>query len=257
MGLFRRNPVSGLPPLIMEASWLGELVLSFLTMEALAKCAPHGQGQSVLLLPGFLANDISLYPMRRFLTSLGYNVHLSRCGFNREYSKKSFSEYLARLDEVFEASDGVPVILIGHSLGGTVARELARSRGPAVVKMVITLGSPFSAEMDGTPVKWLYDWVVREELPPELIEKARQPLPVPATSIVSITDFVVPTQCSQEPPSPQSETIPIVGAHCGLAWNPLVLRILARRLAQPYQDGQWEPLKNDRLLNGLMLKPAA
>ena len=103
--------------------------------------APRGDGHTVLVLPGLLGEDRSTATMRAYLRSLGYDVHPWRLGRNLGPTPAILSGMTTRLEELHRTS-GRPVSLVGWSLGGIFARELARSR-PALVRQVITLGSPF------------------------------------------------------------------------------------------------------------------
>ena len=134
---------------------------------------------------------------------------------------------------------GRKVSLIGWSLGGIFAREMAR-RAPDQVRCVITLGSPFAGAPRASNAWQLYerasnrrveDWPQRERM--------KTPPPVPATAIFSRSDGIVAWQGCLEREGPTSENIEVEGSHCGLGHNPTVLYAVADRLAQA--EGQWQP----------------
>ena len=110
--------------------------------------APKGDGHPVLALPGFLASDLSMAPMRRYLGALGYEAHAWRMGRNLGGLARMREALRARLSEIHAAS-GRKVSLVGWSLGGVYARDLAL-QAPDMVRSVITLGSPFANDVRAT-----------------------------------------------------------------------------------------------------------
>jgi pimeloyl-ACP methyl ester carboxylesterase len=201
--------------------------------------APEGDGHPVLVLPGFLASGSSTLPLRRYLGSLGYAAHRWKLGRNLGRVGEMEERLLARLRELRKRY-GRRVSLIGWSLGGMYARELAWL-APDDVRLVITLGTPFRHHA-GTSVTLLYEDVSGQreaQMDPELLLRLARPPPVPATSIYTRTDGVVHWRCSLEYPGPTTENIRVHGSHCGLGHNPLALWAIADRLAQP--EGQWRP----------------
>jgi len=146
----------------------------------------------------------------------------------------------ARLAELF-ARYGKKVSLIGWSLGGIFAREIAR-RAPSQVRSVITLGSPFAGAPKASNAWKLYERASRqsvEDWPHR--ERMKTPPPVPSTAIYSRSDGIVAWQGCRERPGPLSENIEVEGSHCGLGHNPAVLYAVADRLAQP--EGGWRPFE--------------
>ncbi len=139
--------------------------------------------------------------------------------------------------------------LVGWSLGGLYAHELAR-RFPGSVRQVITLGSPVQvAGRRGRSASESFD-----RLAPLRITSARPVRPwreagsfrVPATSVYSRGDGLVPWRACRLPAGSRCENVEVVGSHAGLGHNPMVLHVLADRLAQ--RDGSWEPFRPGRLL---------
>jgi pimeloyl-ACP methyl ester carboxylesterase len=141
------------------------------------------------------------------------------------------------------ASYGRKVSLIGWSLGGLYARELAKEL-PDAVRLVITLGSPFAGEPVETPAARLYEWVSGCKVStPEVHAQLGITPPVPTTSIWSRSDGVVAWQRSVERSQPLAENIEVRGSHCGLGMHPMALFAIADRLAQP--EGRWAPFQRD------------
>lgn len=188
--------------------------------------APRGDGHAVLVLPGMLASDGSTLVLRRYLQALGYQVHPWKLGTNWGPSQEIRSGVRQRFRELADRYQR-RVSIVGWSLGGIYAREIARE-APALVRQVITLASPFAAgyRSDGSTDA-------------ALAERLRHAPPVPCTAIYSKTDGIVPWAACLEEKGPQTENIEVQATHIGMGVNPLVLWAIADRLAQP--EGGWRP----------------
>jgi pimeloyl-ACP methyl ester carboxylesterase len=201
--------------------------------------APRGDGQPVLVLPGFLANDASTRVLRRFLARLGYRAHGWGLGRNVGPSSEMSQGLAQRLQEL-RRRYGRRVSLVGWSLGGIYARELAR-RFADDVRQVITLASPFrDPEATNVPAALL---VRRRQHPDERAfrERLGVPLPVPSTAICSRTDGLVAWRSCCEDPGPYRESLEVESSHLGMGHHPVVLLTIADRLRQP--EGAWEPFR--------------
>lgn len=200
--------------------------------------APRGDGHPVIVYPGFLASDTSTRPMRRLLRTLGHQVQGWEQGRNVGPRPAVLDRALARI-EALTQQHGRKISLVGWSLGGVYARELAK-RAPASVRCVVTLGSPFAGPPQATNAGRVFAWVNRDHprisIPREALRTAP---PVPTTSIYSRTDGVVAWQCSVEEAGSRVENVEVGGSHLGLGVNPFALYALADRLAQP--EGNWQP----------------
>ena len=131
------------------------------------------------------------------------------------------------------------VSLVGWSLGGLYARELAKL-APRDVRLVITLGTPFTGHPKATNAWRLYEFVAGHKIgAPEMHEPLRAPPPVPTTSIFSRTDGIVAWPCCIEKEGARVENIEVESSHFGMGLNPAVLYAIADRLAQPV--GKWRP----------------
>src|ERR1700681_1600813 len=128
---------------------------AFLGALPLLSLAPKGDGHPVLVLPGLVASDTSTRPLRSFLENRGYAVSGWRQGRNfglRDGVQESMLDLLAELNE----THGRKVSLVGWSLGGVYARQLAKMM-PGRVRSVITLGSPFAAGPKATNAWRVYE----------------------------------------------------------------------------------------------------
>ena len=226
--------------LLLELRAIAELQ-AFFSAAPLLRMAPAGDGHPVLVLPGLAASDMSTLPLRGFLKHRGYAAHGWKLGPNhgpRPGVEGALQQRLADLHARYDRK----VSLVGWSLGGIFARELAR-RAPQQVRSVITLGSPFAGEPRASNAWRLYETVSEcsvEDRPDR--ERMCTPPPVPTTAIFSRSDGIVAWQGCLEREGAQSENIEVEGSHCGLGHNPLVLYAIADRLVQP--EGRW--LKFDR-----------
>jgi pimeloyl-ACP methyl ester carboxylesterase len=223
----------GLGLLLAEARGIFEFNASLLLSPLLMR-APRGDGHPVLMLPGFLASDLSMAPMRRYLRELGYDAHAWRMGRNTGGVSRMRLALRDRLAGI-HAATGRKVSLVGWSLGGVYARDLAL-QAPDMVRCVVTLGSPFANDVRATNATRLYELLSGEGADdnPELRAAIAGDLPVPATSIYSRTDGIVNWRTCLLRPSDTAENIEVhLASHIGLGVNPAALWAVADRLAQP------------------------
>ena len=222
---------------LLELRAFGELGASLALLPLLRK-APHGDGHPVLVLPGLIASDTSTAMLRAYLADRGYAVHGWGLGRNMGLRPGLERQMKARLREIHRES-GRRVSIVGWSLGGVYAREIAAA-APEAVRTVITLGSPIHGDPRSTNAWQVYEWASGQSIDDPQLRRPRSAAPpVPTTSIYSRSDGVVAWQSSFEPPSTCTESIEVMGSHCGLGVNASVLYAIADRLAQP--EGQWRP----------------
>lgn len=195
-------------------------------------------GHPVLVLPGFMASDTSTGLTRKYLDRLGYSTYGWELG--RNYAREDYMEVLqARLREI-HASHEQKVSIIGWSLGGVYARQVAKSH-PDMVRQIITLGSPFNGVQEPNNAAWIYNRILKREraseVSQEMINDIPIPAPVPTTAIYTKEDGVVPWQvCIEKEEDHWHQNIQVRGSHLGLGVNPSVLYIINDRLGQPVND---------------------
>lgn len=212
---------------------------SFYATRLLMKKLPKGDGHPVIIFPGFVASDRSTKPMRGLLKDLGYKTYGWGLGRNLKFNEQrevEMRELLARV----HAEHGRKVTLIGWSLGGAFAREIAKSN-PDAVRSVITLGSPISGDMEHSNARRLFEHfngAPSKAMAKRLAQMGKAP-PVPTTSIYTKTDGIVAWRGSIQAPGGQTENIRVPASHVGLGVNPVVMYAIADRLAQP--EGEWAP----------------
>ncbi len=195
--------------------------------------APKGDGHHVVMIPPFGAGDAFTTVLRAYLGRMGYTVHKwGRAEILAFHRLQNIA--VRRLNEVVEEAGG-PVSLIGHSLGGIYAREVARA-APDNVRRVVTVGSPFAGDLKSNIVWPMYEAVTGtriKSIPADTMAKMNEPLPMPTTAIYSRTDGVVSWFACIDQDAPMAENIAIPSSHVGLIHNPAALYVIADRLAQP------------------------
>lgn len=182
--------------------------------------APRGDGHPVLVLSGLSGGVGWTALMRLYLQSLGHSVHGPRFAATKGSSNRVRRLLSERVDELADRH-GAPVSLVGWSVGGCFARQVAAA-GPAKVRQVVTLGTP----LDGM-------WY------PEGQRRAAGALRVPVTSIVSRTDGIFEWRRCVQPSSARAENVEVPSSHLGMASNPFSYHVIADRLGQP--EGSWRP----------------
>jgi len=205
--------------------------------------APRGDGHGVLIFPGLLAGDASTAPLRGFLRRLGYDVRGWDLGRNHGPTEAVLAGLPRALHDHAERT-GRPVSLIGWSLGGVYAREMARSH-PRQVRQVITLGSPYAlvdprqTHADGPYRRLSFKHAPGIRLPSR--EQRSRPIDVPSTSVYSRLDGVVAWQACIEPETPLHQNFEVRCSHLGFGADPATFWLIADRLAAPV--GQRVPFR--------------
>lgn len=245
-----------------DVIWAGaELTAKIVSAPYLSGMTRKGDGKTpVMTLPGFTGPEVSLQPLNSFLNANGYVAKSWGLGANRGVSNMehmdSISALLATNVKKMAEKHDRKVALIGQSLGGVFARELAR-RYPDLVDRVITLGSPAHFG-EGTKdvnamvarVMALYTGRDVADLLADVealdIDMSEPPAGIPLVSICSPYDGIAPISTTRIPQryllnqsDAPRENIEIVSSHCGMGVNPLVLLAIADRLAEDTEN--WVP----------------
>ena len=215
----------------LEGRVVAESAATMLAMPLLRLGAPKGEGEPVLVLPGFMASDRSTWMLRGFLERIGYRIYPWALGRNRRAMMEYLPILLERLQQIADQHE-MPARLIGWSRGGIIARELARER-PALVDRVITLGTPVIGGLGAT---FVARWVQRElgmspaQMARLMAERNVTPIRVPVKAIYSKTDGVVAWRACLDDETEDFETFEVISSHIGLGTNQQVLRLVARLL---------------------------
>lgn len=241
------------------------LLTSVAPLLSLLPRAPQAGGHPVLVLPGLGAADSSTLVLRRLLRRLGYRAHGWGLGTNLGPTPRVIDGMAARLEDLASRYQ-TPISLIGWSLGGFYARQLAWHRTESV-RQVITLGTPvrLAATMAGRGdtgghpsdlssfpqwprwsewARWYGDFQIAATDEP--VPGGDTLLPVPSTSIYSVLDGIVGWRMCLTDVAPEAENIGVAASHIGFAYHPAVVLAIADRLAQP--NGDWQPFRPSVLL---------
>jgi len=207
---------------------------------------PHGDGAPVVLVPGFLGTDAYLRHLHAWLGRIGYRPFFSGIGLNAECPNLLIQRRLNESIDRAQAETGRKIHLIGHSLGGVIARAVAGQRSNAVAS-VITLASPFRGAVIHPTVRRAVE-TVRKQI---LMEHGPSVLPncytgrctcdflsslrrkltgsVMQTAIYTRSDGIADWRyCTTGNPANDFE---VSGTHIGLAFNASAYALIARRLA--------------------------
>jgi triacylglycerol lipase len=234
-------------PLWSEALFAAELLLLHATPVYYGFGIPRGDGSGVVVIPGFLGTDLYLMELHAWLGRIGYRPYFSGIGINAECPNLLIQRRLNETITTAVAETGRKVHLIGHSLGGVLARSLAGQR-PRDVASVITLASPIRGTVMHRSVMGAAEAVRlrilqehgRGVLPDcytgrctcAFVDSLRRSVPEPIleTAIYTRQDGIVDWHCCvTKNPALNFE---VSGTHIGLAFNPSAYTIVAERLAK-------------------------
>ncbi len=189
----------------------------------------HGDGRRILLIPGLMADEARMEPMRAILNVAGYDAHGWAMGRNYGPRPDSLARIDARVDAIAKGDD-VPTTLIGWSLGGLYAREYAKLM-PHKVAGVITLGTPFSGDPRANHAWRLYQLVsgFPVDRPPFPCTREEKP-PVPTVALWSQRDGVILPECAKGRSDERDRAIEVDCTHMGFAAAPECIRAVGQAL---------------------------
>ncbi|HEY7615256.1 MAG TPA: alpha/beta fold hydrolase [Terriglobales bacterium] len=240
------------PSLWTEALFAAEILLLHATPVYYGFGIPRGDDSGVVIIPGFLGTDLYLMELHGWLERIGYRPYFSGIGINADCPNLLIQRHLQETMETALAETGRKVHLIGHSLGGVIARSLAGQR-PKDVASVITLASPFRGAVTNRTVLHAAEAVRlrilqehgRGVLPDcytgrctcNFVDSLRREVPdsMVQTAIYTRHDGIVDWRyCMTKNPAVDFE---VPGTHVGMAFNPAAYTIVAERLALTHSSG--------------------
>ena len=213
---------------------------------------PRGDGSGVVVIPGLMSTDLYLSELRAWLGRIGYRPYYSGIGLNAECPNLLIRQHLTETIAQARRETKRRVHLVGHSLGGLLARAVA-SQMPEAVASVTTLGAPFRGVAAHPSVLRVAEWVranIHQRhgggvLPEcytgactcEFLESIQGDIPkrVRQTAIYTKSDGIVDWRVCQT--GDASIDVEVTATHLGLTFNPVVYDVLAHRLAESH-DGQ-------------------
>jgi pimeloyl-ACP methyl ester carboxylesterase len=231
----RRTVRSLRPPsrlaLVGEARIVGEWTAMRLALPALRRMAPRGGGAPVLVVPGFATDDSWTESLRQFLADVGHDVHGWGLGRNHGRVPELIPKLIDRTEEITEAT-GRTVRLVGWSLGGYLAREVARER-PHLVERVVTLGAPVvgGPKYTASAPMYLKRGYDLDAIEADVDARESEPITVPVDAVYSRSDGVVAWQACLDHVSPDVRHHEVGSSHLGLVASPDVFRLVADLLA--------------------------
>jgi predicted alpha/beta hydrolase family esterase len=196
----------------------------------LGHMGPRGpvEGLPALVIPGFIASDRTTMELRRALGEAGFRVHPWRQGWNMGATADIIDRLKHSLDLV---GDQRPVLLVGWSLGGIFARELARAV-PERVRAVVTLGSPFSGDPRLNNVWRLYERIAGHSVDEPPIPRIEDKPPVPTLAIWSGRDGIVAAEAARGKPEERDKAVEIGCGHMGFGVSARGTREAVREIVQ-------------------------
>lgn len=204
-------------------------VLSGLPTLACPSRAESGRGRTVILLPGFATSPKAMSGVQRVASSLGFKVRDWGLGLNNGQVPTLLPAFADKLKQAAE-NEG-PAILIGWSLGGYIAREVARDN-PGLVAALITLGTPVWGGPKYTTVSRFYRGkdIDMDAIERETIERYKTPLTTPTTALYSRRDGIVAWRACIDHWSPNVTHVEVGTTHIGMPFSREVLHQVATHL---------------------------
>jgi predicted esterase YcpF (UPF0227 family) len=224
----RGSPDDFAPPAwgrVREVFWHLPRLLS-----GLGPLGPRGpeDGPPVLVIPGFLATDRTTMELRRALARAGWRSHPWMLGMNGGAKANTMELLAQRIDAIQAESGGQKVLVVGWSLGGMFARELA-CRIPGKIRAVVTLGSPFSGNLKtNNNVRGFYELIAGHDvnLPP--FERFAGKPPVPTLALWSRKDGIVAPSAARGLAHEVDKAVEIDTHHMGFAvYRPALSKVVS------------------------------
>ena len=208
---------------LTEAVWLGARL-----WRGFGHVGPHGpdEGPPALVIPGWMAGDRTCLELRRALGEAGWRVHPWRLGLNKRVEPDMLHRLEGCIDRIGAKE---PVLVVGWSLGGLYARELAR-HCPDKVRAVVTLGSPFSGSLKQNNVWRLYELVAGHKVDNPPVPRITDKPPVPHLAIWSKRDGIVAPRSARGLEHERDKAVEIGTSHMGLGISKNATRRVAREI---------------------------
>lgn len=218
--------------LARECGYALSILRGRLALRGLARSYRHrANRRPVLLVPGFLADNRSLFVLYAALRLAGFRARHWGLGRNRGQSDDIFDRLIERLERM-NAHFEQPVTVIGWSLGGLFAREIAKRR-PDLVRDVVTLGSPFSGSLRANNMWWLYERLVGQAVDDAAlaVELSAKP-PVPTVAFWSRWDGVIAPASARGEEGERDQAVELGCSHMGYVSDPLAIEAVLRHLCE-------------------------
>ena len=229
------------PPLRLrlgEAAWIlprmGRLLGS-------TKPVGPSDGPPALVIPGFVAHDRATLALRRALAAEGWRVHGWEMGVNWGARADTIARLKRRLDDI---SKSEKVLLVGWSLGGLFAREVARAF-PERVRAVVTLGSPFSGDPKQNNVWRLYEWIARHKVDDPPIPRVTGKPPVPQLALWSRKDGLIAPRSARGLEHERDKAVEVDCTHMAFGISARAARDVVREIEHFLNEQRLRPKSSD------------
>ncbi|MBA3576983.1 MAG: alpha/beta fold hydrolase [Sphingomonas sp.] len=195
-------------------------------------------GPPALVIPGFIANDRTTMELRRALAEAGFRVHPWRQGMNWG----ARADTLEKLKQAVErCGHDEPMLVVGWSLGGLYARELARVE-PDSVRAVVTLGSPIWGDRRRFTNVWkLYERIAGHPVDDPPIPDSEEKPPVPSLAIWSRRDGIVAAPSAQGTEASRDKAVEVDSSHMGFAVSKKGTRAAVAEIARFLEEIESKP----------------
>ncbi len=242
----REQEGEAIVPIWNEALFGAELLLLHASPVYYGLGVPRGDGSAVVVIPGFLGTDLYVAHLHAWLQRIGYRSYLSGIGLNADCPNLLIRYRLSQTIKEARAQTGRKIHLVGHSLGGIIARSIAAQR-PQDIASVITLAAPFRGTVLHQSVlqaaRVVRSHILDErggQVDPDCYTprctcdfvnslRCHMPAGVDVTAIYTRDDGIADWRyCRTGKPERDFE---VSGTHVGLVFNPSVYTIIAERLA--------------------------
>jgi pimeloyl-ACP methyl ester carboxylesterase len=194
-------------------------------------------GPPVLVIPGFIANDRTTLALRRAFAGAGWRVHGWEMGWNWGARADTVDRLADRLDSI---STDQPILLVGWSLGGLFARELARAL-PDRVLAIVTLGSPFSGDPKQNNVWQLYERVAGHKVDDPPVPRITDKPPVPHLALWSSRDGIVAPRSARGLDHERDKAVELKCSHMAFGVSTPVVRRVVREIEEFLEEQKVAP----------------
>jgi pimeloyl-ACP methyl ester carboxylesterase len=220
-------PGPSLGLLLQEATALPALIPGLKRSPPVTKTS---RPSTVMVVPGFLANASLMFPLIQGLGAAGHDVHEWGMGTNLGPTAETLATLASRI-EALSARSGEPVALVGWSLGGLVAREVARVAKPGSVRLVVTMGTPFSGDRRANNAWRLFQFVAGHDVdfPPVAGNLADKP-PVRTVALWSPSDGIVAPEAARGAPGERDDAVELSCRHMAFPSDAAAIHEVLRQL---------------------------
>lgn len=202
------------------------------------------QPETVLVIPGLFCFDFLTFMTRWQLYRAGHESYGWQMGINWGNTDKSVPKLVHSIKQLVE-KHGRPVVLMGWSLGGVMAREITRQH-PDLVKMVMTFGAPIVGGPKFTVTDWWYNLqnIDIDQMERELMSQYAVPIERPIVAYYSKNDSVIDWRACIDPYSPNVEHIEVDSTHFGMGFSAEIIQHMLKTLQIPASVPSPVPIPN-------------